>query len=528
MHSLYLWYRISIQERLESQPEGPPFGPKWVRAPNGNRSRANDWDFFFSENLGFSKGAMSQLTALVGEASRAAPWLSAGKVPGSPESKRVLVSMRNQKPMQASETLRRLNQIQRAAGLGNKSRNSFPWKRTIVAGCFVIGVAILGYWGTDGWAYVQSRRLAADLQLQTGDGLNRVVGRLSLLDRYGVAVLVEGLQSRQPEVRKACQHKLADLVDSWRMQTSSESSANIGHLARCLARQIDLLPPGERRFAANLATELLLWPLDQRQVDTTQVVMHCELILRSGRRVEGLGSEWLAREEASQPSDASDSEEKLSVRERELADVRWTDPVIAGGGIPVQPLPIPATPPDTQEYELEAPNRFIPNRSGKGLPARIEDAIARNEVKPSRPVQDPSVLPPELSEPQQPEILWGRLSHIEVLKRLHLSEYESRNQAYSELQRRGFTPELVNIGRQATSPRDVDRLDLAISLRKRKDVDPLPWLRYLSEDVHLEVSQQALLALSEMADPLEARLARERLKTENRIATESEPETIRR
>lgn len=455
--------------------------------------------------------------------------MSAREVPGRSESKRVLASMRNQKPIQASETLRRLSQIHRAAGLENERRHSFPWKRTVVAAGFVMVVAGLGYWGTDGWAYVQSRRLSAELQLQTGDELNRVVGRLSLLDRYGVAVLVEGMQSRQVEVRKACQHKLADLVDSWRMQTSSESSANIGHLAQCLARQVDSLPPGERRFAANLATELLLWPLDQRQVDTTQVVMHCELILRSGRRVEGLGSEWLAQEEASSAADASDSEETTSdLRDRELADIRWADPVIAGGGIPVQPLQIPATPPDTQEFDLDAPNRFIPNRGGKGLPARAEDANARIGVTPARPVQDPSVLPPELTEPKQPAILWGRLSHIEVLKRLHLSEFETRNQAYAELQRRGFTPELVNIGRQATSPRDVDRLDLAISLRKRKDVDPLPWLRYLSEDVHLEVSQQALLALSEMADPFEARLARERLATENRIATESEPETIRR
>lgn len=437
--------------------------------------------------------------------------------------------MRNQKPIQASETLRRLSQIQKAAGTQKTPKASVPWKRFTAVAAFILVAATVGYWGTDWWSYAQSRKLAAELELQTGEELGRVVGRLSLLDRFGVAVLVEGLQSRQPEIRKACQHKLADLVDSWRIQTSSESSSDVGHLAQCLARQIDSMPPGERRFAANLATDLLLWPLDQRQVDTTQVVMHCELILRSGRRVEGLGEERLAQQESMPDSELADSPVSLSEqRPRDLPDVRWADPLIAGGGIPVQPLEVPATPPDTQEYDLDAPNRFIPHRGGMGLPERSEELDPQARAIPARPVQDPSVMPPELTMPQQPEIFWGRLSHIEVLKRLHLSEYEIRNQAHLELQRRGFTPELIHLGRQATSPREVERLDLAISLRKRKDVDPLPWLRYLSEDAHLEVSHQALIALSEMADPFEAKLARERLGTENQIAAEGDPAVIRR
>lgn len=137
-------------------------------------------------------------------------------------------------------------------------------------------------------------------------------------------------------------------------------------------------------------------------------------------------------------------------------------------------------------------------------------------------------MPPEMTESEQPEVSWGRLSHIEVLKRLHRSGYDVRHDAELELQRRGFTPELIHLGRQATSPRTVDRLDLAISLRKRKDVDPLPWLRYLSKDAHSEVSLQALIALSEKADPSEAKLARERLATEHRIASEGQLAPLRR
>ena len=438
--------------------------------------------------------------------------------------------MRNQKKIQAAETLRRLSQIKRAARIQNAPKTSIPWKRITAFTAFVCLVAGVGYWGADWWAYAQSRKLAAELELQTGEELGRVVSRLSMLDRFGVAVLVEGLQSRQPEIRKACQQKLADLVDSWRIQTSTQSSSSVGHLAQCMAREIESMPPGERRFAANIATDLLLWPLDQSQVDTTQVVMHCELILRSGRRVEGLAGERIVQQGSKPTSETVESTENLSdQRPRKLADVRWADPLIAGGGIPVQPLAVPATPPDTQEYDLDAPNRFIPNRGGMGLPARSEERNPHAIVVPTRPLlQDPSVMPPEMTESEQPEVSWGRLSHIEVLKRLHRSGYDVRHDAELELQRRGFTPELIHLGRQATSPRTVDRLDLAISLRKRKDVDPLPWLRYLSKDAHSEVSLQALIALSEKADPSEAKLARERLATEHRIASEGQLAPLRR
>ena len=110
-----------------------------------------------------------------------------------------------------------------------------------------------------------------------------------------------------------------------------------------------------------------------------------------------------------------------------------------------------------------------------------------------------------------------RLSHIEVLHRLHVTDRGVREEALAELQRRGFSNELIHVGRQATSTTESERLELVVALRNRKDIDPLPWLRYLVKDHQADVSDQALLALSELADPAEARLAREQLASSRNL-----------
>ncbi|MEC7978654.1 MAG: hypothetical protein VX189_06935, partial [Planctomycetota bacterium] len=92
-----------------------------------------------------------------------------------------------------------------------------------------------------------------------------------------------------------------------------------------------------------------------------------------------------------------------------------------------------------------------------------------------------------------------------------------REEALAELQRRGFSNELIKVGRQATSTTESERLELVAALRTRKDIDPLPWLRYLVKDQQAEISDQALLALTELADPVEARLAREQLASSRNL-----------
>ena len=126
-------------------------------------------------------------------------------------------------------------------------------------------------------------------------------------------------------------------------------------------------------------------------------------------------------------------------------------------------------------------------------------------------------MPPELVPSTPTGLSWVRLSHIEVLHRLHVSEPQVREEALAELQRRGFSNELIKVGRQATSPTESERLELVIALRNRKDIDPLPWLRYLVKDQQADISDQALLALTELAGPVEARLAREQLASSRNL-----------
>ena len=237
------------------------------------------------------------------------------------------------------------------------------------------------------------------------------MAQLALLDRSGVAVLARGLRHSRPEVAELCRRKLADLVDSWRSQPSSTSSAQIAHLAACLAEEIDALPPASQRFAGNLATEFLLWPLDERRVQVTRVVMHCELVLRVGLRADVV---------AEIPNDkpipkltnsvaARNSSLTRPVQEPEFA---WTDNPLAGGGVPIDPIDVPATPPILENYELEAPNRFIPDTGVVGLPENPSQVPSMFGATPAQPVLDSQVRPPEKLSPLRCQTSPGRGSTI--------------------------------------------------------------------------------------------------------------------
>ena len=393
-------------------------------------------------------------------------------------------------------------------------RNRRVLQLSLVLG-IAVGLTVAGLWGVRIWQTFRAGQLESELEVADAEQLPKLIAQLALLDRPGVTVLVGGLRSSRPEVARLSRDKLADLVDSWRTLPAQKSSPLIAHLAESLVAEIDALPAAEQRFAGNLATDFLLWPLDERSVDTTQVVMHCELVLRVGMR---------AREVAGTATDRTDAPPSPGIRSglpattvsqpRPVKDpgFSWSDPLLAGGGLPIDPLDVPALPPQVEDFELDAPSRFIPNSGVQGLPAASPGTPSMFGSTPAQPVRDSTVQPPEANVTPIPDVSWSRLSHIEVLQRLHLSEYEIRSQALRELQRRGFTSELIDIGQQATSPRDADRLELVLSLSKRKDLDPLPWLRHLADDSSREVSRQSLLALTALADPFEARLAKERLQ----------------
>ncbi|MEE3032921.1 MAG: hypothetical protein VX904_09525, partial [Planctomycetota bacterium] len=134
-----------------------------------------------------------------------------------------------------SPSVRRLNEIRRAAGLvpsgGHYRRRLQLLGLTVV----ILFAAIGGNYALDGWSYLKSRQLVRELDSADDQEIDEAVGTLSLLGTAGVAGLVDGLAHPRQEVRRASQEKITDLVDSWHARALPTSSERVLHLSRCLA-----------------------------------------------------------------------------------------------------------------------------------------------------------------------------------------------------------------------------------------------------------------------------------------------------
>jgi hypothetical protein len=109
-------------------------------------------------------------------------------------------------------------------------------------------------------------------------------------------------------------------------------------------------------------------------------------------------------------------------------------------------------------------------------------------------------------------MLWSRLSHIEVMQRLRHPDELTASEAAEELGKRGFNSDYVAVARRLTSPDSRERYQLILDLVAGSRVEPMPFLRWLSNDPDPEVRALALEALemlneasldrSVQADPL--------------------------
>ena len=90
-----------------------------------------------------------------------------------------------------------------------------------------------------------------------------------------------------------------------------------------------------------------------------------------------------------------------------------------------------------------------------------------------------------------------------------------RDQAVTELVRRGLSNEEIRIANQLAAPQVEVRLGLLESIVRRSDIDPRPWLLWLTEDPSREVRLRSVSALASMADAAVVAALRKRLTIES-------------
>ncbi len=102
-----------------------------------------------------------------------------------------------------------------------------------------------------------------------------------------------------------------------------------------------------------------------------------------------------------------------------------------------------------------------------------------------------------------------------VVDLLGSSQAATRDEATSELVRRGMSNEEIRLANQLASPMIEVRLGLIESIVHRSDIDPRPWLLWLAEDASREVRLRAISALGTMNDGAVTKALRERLSREH-------------
>lgn len=102
-------------------------------------------------------------------------------------------------------------------------------------------------------------------------------------DAASQALLILALGHERPALRRAAREALAERLDRWRLLPSSEATGRVERLAMELRRAIERLPEDSRPAAADVATQLLLWPVEMPDEGPRheQLVADCLQILRS-------------------------------------------------------------------------------------------------------------------------------------------------------------------------------------------------------------------------------------------------------
>ena len=125
----------------------------------------------------------------------------------------------------------------------------------------------------------------ARLATVPGEHAEALLDQVARLGQPGIPVLVEAFASDRDPVAAAGRQALLDEVARWESLRARHSSPLLATLAEALADRADRLPPDAQIDAANLATQILLWPLDESRVDRGRVIAWCEKVRSEERRV---------------------------------------------------------------------------------------------------------------------------------------------------------------------------------------------------------------------------------------------------
>jgi hypothetical protein len=112
------------------------------------------------------------------------------------------------------------------------------------------------------------------------EGAAALIERLAAADDEFLDLVVLALDDPRPRVASAAIRALQARVDCWGRWPQEQSGPRVAALAELLAPLARQLPTDRRAPAQTIATRLMAFPVNGRQVDSARLIANCETILR--------------------------------------------------------------------------------------------------------------------------------------------------------------------------------------------------------------------------------------------------------
>lgn len=363
-------------------------------------------------------------------------------------------------------------------------------------------VVLVGFLVTVIVAQTQTRqwllsRWASEISdLPVGEQIERLL-QIHALGDVGTEMLARQIVATDDRVAATAFDLLRDQISTWVTRDDDSLARAHGRMLAGLNVIIDEVPPTRRGWITQLVNQSIVECVEQRGGAMREAYR-----LASDLTAKLAG---LAGENATTIADV-ESAEKLP-------------PVLAPLPVPIQVLESPeVTSGFVNDPEIDQqPTLFA--RVGPG-PLMVVAAPSRQAVHHVSAHPDPAenfaheTIQPLTRYPLQ------TFDTKSVIGLLSSKQAAIRDQAVDELVRRGLSNEEIRIANQLAAPQLEVRLGLIDSIARRTDVDPRPWLLWLTEDANREVRMRAVNSLAAMNDSAVIETLRKRL------ATEADPDVV--
>ena len=379
----------------------------------------------------------------------------------------------------------------------------------LVAGAGAL-LAVTAYW------YFPSSRLLARRMGQVTESvpaeeISRHLRQLPLLGDEGLRSLVRAIGSERDDVSESAAIIMDEQLEAWRELPASESSRRVSAVATLLAQYVDSFDASSRRRAAQISTQILLWPIDRDAVDGAELVEQCARVLEARSDTIGLEETEIAIRELDipmvpgtegTPEQAGDFSPN-SIQQR-------LPPSITEIGRPPRQLTTTPVSQNPRPASDRAPDGFPSYASPTNEQPNDERTPELYKVPSPVGVADSDAVPPTaVFAPRAQPVDLNGLADMGVMRSLHSSSSRIGAMAEAELAKRGYREMDIRLARRLVDPDPKVRLKLVTVLPSLAGVDPRPWLLQLMRDEDALVRRAAASVLSTSNDPLIQKRLRE-------------------